>query len=126
SSFANRYPHHLSGGQRQRVGIARAVSVNPKLLILDEPTSALDMSVQAQVLNLLKDLQKEFNLTYLLVSHDLSVIKHMCSDIAVMYLGQLVEVGKTEDVLSNPLHPYTHLLLKSIPNVYRKKLLLSS
>ncbi|RNB81299.1 ABC transporter ATP-binding protein [Brevibacillus fluminis] len=115
ADFAGRFPHQLSGGQRQRVGIARAIALDPRLVILDEPTSALDMSVQAQILNLLKDLQEKKNLTYLLVSHDLSVIKHMCSRLAVMYLGQIVEMGSTEEIFNDPLHPYTKLLLQSLP-----------
>lgn len=125
ADFARRYPHQLSGGQRQRVGIARAIALNPKLLILDEPTSALDMSVQAQILNLLKDLQEQRGLTYLLVSHDLSVIKHMCSRLAVMYLGEIVEMGTAEEIFSHPQHPYTHLLLQSLPSVEETEFSLS-
>lgn len=115
--FYSRYPHQLSGGQRQRVGIARAIALNPRFIILDEPTSALDMSVQAQILNLLKDLQKTHNFTYLFISHDLSVIKYMCSKIAVMYLGEIVEIGNVDDVFANPEHPYTQLLFNALPSL---------
>lgn len=125
ADFAGRFPHQLSGGQRQRVGIARAIALDPKLLILDEPTSAMDMSVQAQILNLLKDLQAEKQLTYLLVSHDLSVIKHMSSRVAVMYLGQIVELGTTDELFANPLHPYTQLLMQSVPTVDETEFALS-
>lgn len=117
ADFYNRFPHHLSGGQRQRVGIARAIALDPKFIILDEPTSALDMSVQAQILNLLKDLQKNKGYTYLFISHDLSVIKHMCSQVAVMYLGEIVEIGTTEQVFLEPKHPYTKLLFQSLPSI---------
>ncbi|UFJ40773.1 ABC transporter ATP-binding protein [Brevibacillus humidisoli] len=125
ADFAGRFPHQLSGGQRQRIGIARAIALDPKLVILDEPTSALDMSVQAQILNLLKDLQEQKQLTYLLVSHDLSVIKHMCSRVAVMYLGQIVEMGTVEELFAHPLHPYTRLLLQSVPTVDETEFALS-
>jgi oligopeptide/dipeptide ABC transporter ATP-binding protein len=125
ADYANRFPYQLSGGQRQRIGIARAIALDPKFLILDEPTSALDMSVQAQILNLLKDLQEQKGLTYLLVSHDLSVIKHMCSRLAVMYLGQIVEMGRAEDIFQNPLHPYTRLLLQSLPTIEETEFSLS-
>jgi len=110
-----RFPHEFSGGQRQRIGIARALSINPEFIVLDEPTSSLDVSVQAQILNLLKKLQKELHLTYLFISHNLSVVKHMATRIAVMYLGRLVELGPAEKIFSNPLHPYTKALLDAVP-----------
>ncbi len=113
--LVNAYPHELDGGRRQRIGIARALSLNPKFIVCDEPVSALDVSIQAQVLNLMQDLQQELGLTYMFITHDLSVVKHFSNDIAVMYLGQLVEMAPAKELFENPVHPYTKALLSAIP-----------
>ena len=112
-----KYPHEFSGGQRQRIGVARAVAIKPKLIIADEPVSALDLSVQAQVLNYMKEIQKQFGLSYLFISHDLGVVKHMCDHISIMYRGRFVETGKRDDIYNNPQHIYTKRLIAAIPEV---------
>ncbi len=120
ADYMNRYPHAFSGGQRQRVGIARALITNPRLVIADEPVSSLDVSVQAQIMNLLKELQKTLNLTYIFVAHNLSVVRYMSDSLAVMYVGRIVEIGRSEDIFNSPKHPYSEGLISLIPKTFAK------
>ena len=119
-SCLNLYPHEFSGGQRQRIAIARALVLNPEFILADEPVSALDVSIQAQIINLLKELKEECSLTFLLITHDMSVIKYLADRVAIMYLGEIVEIGDTEEIFKNPMHPYTKALLSSVPQMDKK------
>lgn len=120
-AYIDRYPHEFSGGQRQRIGIARAIAINPNLIICDEPVSALDVSIQVQILNLLEDLQKELNLTYLFIAHNLAVVAHISDRIGVMYLGKMIEMGTTAEVTETPQHPYTQSLLSAVPEITKRR-----